>query len=173
MKISRLEEVLAYKNPWISVFFDRVKCANPKITGFTRIVESGGRPGVAILPIRENAFGFIRIFRYPIGCEVLEIPRGFGECDDPRDDARRELVEETGLECQQLIDLGQVHPNSGLLATSVRLFAALGCQKSRLETDGEVSELIWVPRAELQEFSKTIEDCFSLAAILKATQRGL
>ncbi len=46
MQIQRVEEAVVYENPWVTVYFDHVKCDNPKITRYTRIVESNGNPSV-------------------------------------------------------------------------------------------------------------------------------
>jgi len=171
MQIHQRKEMLVYENRWISVYFDHVECDNPDITRYTRIVEADGKPGVAILPIFGESFGFVRVFRYPIGQELLEIPRGFGEEDDPESDARRELFEETGISDCKMVSLGQLYPNSGLLSGQVNLFAAR-CTDESIGTkpiDREVTEFEWIPRDKVEKLIPTdILDPFALVAILRA-----
>jgi len=111
--------------PWLSVYLDELE-GGPGGT-FVRIVESDGRPGVAVLPLRGNQIGRVWVFRPAVSDWCLEIPRGFGESHDPRDDAARELAEETGVRVApaDLVPLGRMQANTGLLASPVHLFLAL------------------------------------------------
>lgn len=177
-EISRIQEVEAYNepnNPWVKVYFDRVRFPNGKEGRFNRIIEGSGQPGVVVLPLSSAGVGLVRQYRYPIGQEVWELPRGFGEGPDPSVDARRELKEETGLEAEELIPLGVVYPNSGILAMEARLFAAR-CQPVTEEPlDDEVSRFRWFRKSELLEKidSGEINDAFTLAAVQRALLRGL
>ncbi|MBI1826296.1 MAG: NUDIX hydrolase [Planctomycetes bacterium] len=179
-KIHRIEEIEAYadeNNPWLKVYFDRVKFPDGRIGRYNRVVEVGGHPGVAVLPLRTASIGLVRQYRYPIDKEVWEIPRGYSESLNTEANARRELAEETGLVALKLVSLGVIYPNSGILASEVRLFAAEAAQSSKdmVRTGDEVSEFRWFPltdvlaRIDLGE----INDAFTLAAILRAQQRGL
>ena len=108
----------------------------------------------------------------------LEIPRGFGESTVPADDALRELREETGIEQAELVDLGSVFPNSGLLALQTHLFAALCTTDSHLsgpqDTD-EIDEFSWVPADQALTWaaSSEITDSYTICALYRALSRGL
>ncbi|MDP2895616.1 MAG: NUDIX hydrolase [bacterium] len=178
--IKRLEELLVYsdqENPWLKLYFDRVEFSDGRVGRYNRIVEAQGKQGVAVLPLAGAHIGLARQFRYPVGKELWEIPRGFAESGRPEEDALRELREETGLNARELVDLGTIHPNSGVLASEVQIFAAI-CDdwaQDRSITDGEVAEFRWLPVERVLSLIKAgdITDAFTLCAVLRAKERGI
>ena len=108
---------------------------------FPHILEPGG---AAVLPLtKDGQAGLIRVERpallkcellgsYPdfvvpgdFGRIVWEAPRGGRDGnEDPRETARRETREETGLRLGELTHVGAASTNSALLATNVDLFLA-------------------------------------------------
>lgn len=163
--------------PWLSVYLDELE-GGPGGT-FVRIVESDGRPGVAVLPLRGNQIGRVWVFRPAVSDWCLEIPRGFGESHDPRDDAARELAEETGVRVApaDLVPLGRMQANTGLLASPVHLFLALVDERSvgGPADLGEVASVEWTPVAELFAATREgrVHDGFTQAALLRAALAGL
>lgn len=181
-RIEMLEEVRAYHdatNPWVTVFFDRVRFPNGREGFYNRIVEVGGRTGVVILPLSAGMVGLVRQYRYPISQGVWEIPRGFGESGIPKQDMLMEMMEETGLEVESFHCLGSMYPNSGLLASSVEIFAVTVKHASsddrQQKEDGEISEFQWVPVQNVLEMvlSGAITDSFTMCAILRAQVHGI
>ena len=179
--LQQMEVVEAYSdplNPWIKLFFDHVRFSDGREGRYNRIVENDGRHGVAILPIHDGRIGLVRQYRYPIDRDVWEIPRGFGETASPETDARRELAEETGIENCDLVSLGTLHPNSGLLTSEIHVFAAMvrdATAGHASRGDKEIEEFRWFPVAKVLEMIETdeITDAFTLAAVLRAGRRGL
>lgn len=124
--------------------------------------------GVAILPVFKNQVGLVRIYRPPFRAWCFEIPHGFtesGETDELA--ARREMLEETGLNAEKLVDLGYIMSDAGLVAGRIHLYLA--------ETSGQVSaqtpeaglrEFRWVPMATFESMlsDSTIQDSFTLSA---------
>jgi ADP-ribose pyrophosphatase len=179
-RIERSEEVLVYsdpENPWVRVYFDRVKWPDGRLGRYNRVVEGQTNAGVAILPIAGRYIGLVRQYRYPVGEEVWEIPRGYCDTDDAKNDALRELEEETGLKAPTLRSLGMVHPNSGVLAATVSLFAAIfaHAHRSHPQSIGEVLEFKWLPTEwVLTEATEgRIKDAFTLSALFRAQRAGL
>lgn len=89
--------------------------------------------GVAILPILDGNLGLLRIYRHPVSSYIWEVPRGFVDAGEKAiTSALRELEEETGLQCgsQDVIDLGTVLPEPGIMAARTRLFAATRCRRT-------------------------------------------
>lgn len=114
--IRRLRARLVHENRFASVYDDDVAFPDGRVGRYMRIVEGGGRPGVAALAACHDRIALVRVFRYPLGEWEWAIPRGFGHGDDPMASARAKLVEELGVEPAALLDLGALTPNSGLLA---------------------------------------------------------
>jgi len=84
--------------------------------------------GVAILPLLNNKVGLIKIFRPAINDYSWEIPHGFIEdVEEVEISAMRELKEETGLVSSNMISLGYITPDSGVLSARLLLFAAINC----------------------------------------------
>jgi len=78
------------------------------------IMESS--PWVNIIPLTSNdEVVMVQQYRHGIRDVTLEIPGGLIEShDSPEEAARRELMEETGYQGEQLISLGAVHPNPAI-----------------------------------------------------------
>lgn len=166
-------------NPFVTLYHDRLVMADGSKRRYNRVVEHGGRPGVVIMPLRGDAIGMVEQYRYPVDAMCLELPRGFGEGGSALYDARRELREETGLapEATAFVDLGEIHPDSGLLAGSVRVFAAHIADDvaARIADVDEVARFRWVPCVAFEHLiaDGVIRDAFTLATAAKARARGL
>jgi len=68
---------------------------------------------------------FVRQFRFGTEDFTLEVPGGM--CDPgetPLAAARRELLEETGFEAQEVVELGWVHPNPAVQTNRCHSFLA-------------------------------------------------
>jgi 8-oxo-dGTP pyrophosphatase MutT (NUDIX family) len=163
---------------WVQVYVDPDESGRGP--GFIRIEERNGAPGVAILPIADGHIGLVTVFRRPPGQVCREIPRGFGgEGGGPRVDALRELREETGIGAHEndLVDLGVVFANSGLLANAVHLFAVSVDRSGHpgFSDTVEVQRFDWVPLVEVYDEIRAgrMEDSFTHVALLRAMARGL
>lgn len=89
--------------------------------------------GVAILPILDGKLGLLRIYRHPVSGYTWEVPRGFVDAGEKAiASALRELEEETGLQCdaQDVVDLGTVLPEPGIMAARTQLFVATRCRRT-------------------------------------------
>jgi len=97
--------------------------------------------GVCVLPLTdEGEVICVRQYRYAHRKYTLEIPAGkleIGEKDDIRAAALRELKEETGAECDELIYLGEMLPSPALLSEVIYMYFARGLKFGEKDLDDD------------------------------------
>jgi ADP-ribose pyrophosphatase len=149
------------------------------LTGEGRVVVRDvirHRGGVAILPVWGEDVTLICQYRAAVGEDVMEIPAGKFEEDEisPQDAARRELLEETGLAAERIVDLGEILPSPGYTDERIKLFAAEGLTEGDRHPDGAEEEASVVSRISLGEALEMIEsgqirDAKTVVALLRWT----
>ncbi|PWR75686.1 NUDIX hydrolase [Methanospirillum stamsii] len=81
---------------------------------------------VVILPREGDNFLLIRQWRAPINQYIFEAPAGtMEEGEDPLYTARRELIEETGMDAKTLIPRGFIYTTPGFADEKLWLFEAI------------------------------------------------
>jgi 8-oxo-dGTP pyrophosphatase MutT (NUDIX family) len=175
IRMTREREV--YGNRFVTVFDDEVVMPGDSPGRYLRIVQSGGRPGVAMLAYSGDRYALVQTYRYPISDWEWGIPRGFAHGDDPSESARAELTEELGAPPADIRLLGTVTPNSGLLADRVHIFhARYDWQVADPLDADEVVNVRWVDLQTLlaEIAAGKIVDAFTLAAVtMAAASRNL
>ena len=79
---------------------------------------------------KENKVVMVRQYRHPVGEVSLETPGGFVDKGEAFDVAmKRELLEETGFEFEQVEYLGKFAANPGILNNYTEMFFATGGKK--------------------------------------------
>ena len=128
---------------------------------------------VTILPV--DALGQVYMVRqYRIGAEqeLLELPAGVMDAgEEPEVSARRELREEIGKDCGELIRLGGFYMAAGYSSEYMHVFLALDLKDSPLEQDkDEFLTTVTAPIAEVLEMAQDgrLADGKSLSALLLA-----
>ena len=128
---------------------------------------------VTILPV--DALGQVYMVRqYRIGAEqeLLELPAGvMDEGEEPEVSARRELREEIGKDCGELIQLGGFFMAAGYSTEYMHVFLALDLKDSPLEQDDdEFLTTVVVPITELMNMASDgrLADGKSLTTLLLA-----
>jgi 8-oxo-dGTP pyrophosphatase MutT (NUDIX family) len=174
--IVRLAEREVFSNRFIQVFDDPVRFADGREGNYLRIVQSGGLPGVAVLPVANDHVGLVRVFRYPTGEWEWGVPRGLAHGGSPERTARQELDEEIGASPCWLTHVGRMTPDSGLLASVVHLYlAGYTVASSKPRDTLEISAIRWVHVQKLlgDVASGQVVDVFTLAALCCASARGM
>jgi len=158
---------------------DPVRFPDGTLGLYNRIVPPpGATPGVVVLPLVGPDHGILLIEHYRHSTREWhwEVVRGFGEPGaSAEDNVARELAEEVSAHPQETIPLGELHPETGLLAERVQLFAARVKSVGELERHEGIRRAIVVSYAEAEDMIREggITDAFTIAALYRARLAGL
>ena len=135
------------------------------------IIEHGG--SVVIVPIdNERNVLFVRQYRHATGGELLELPAGTRDEEEPYEVcAAREIREETGMEAGQLQRVGGFYLAPGYSSEFMVVFLATGLKHNPLPgDDDEFLQVEKIPVKDVAGFFEHSEvpDAKSLAAWLLA-----
>lgn len=132
------------------------------------------RGAVCVIPVTEEGeVILVQQFRYAMDQALWEIPAGkleIGETDRAAA-ARRELEEETGYRCRELIDFGDYYGSPAILSERITMYLALGLEPGESHPDED--EFLRVQKFPLDELCEAvlrgeIPDGKTQAAILRA-----
>ena len=108
---------------------------------------------VNVIPLTpDNQVVMVRQYRHGTRQISLEVPGGLvNPRDTPMDTARKELLEETGYQAEEITLIGTAHPQPAVLNNRQLTFLATNVQKTAaLNLDeGEDIEVILVPLSEI------------------------
>ncbi|MGI5444712.1 NUDIX hydrolase [Streptomyces sp. CA-243310] len=165
-----------YRDRYLTLLRDPVRFPDGREGTYIRSIGTTAEPGCVVLPLLDGEVVLIEHFRHATRSWHWELPRGFGTggLDDPAN-AAKELREEIGAALRELIPLGVLHPDTGLLGDRVLLYAA------RIDGMGEpargegIRSALTVPFAEAEAMvaDGRITDAFTMAALLRARLAGL
>jgi ADP-ribose pyrophosphatase len=124
-RIDRRREVPVFDNDYGTLFDDEVRGPSGQEARYLR--WRWRRPGVIVIPCRGELVGLCRMYRYSIGTESLELPRGAIEPGEALEAAAlRELREETGLVGSLATVVGRIYPETGLIEQAMPVVAVDG-----------------------------------------------
>ncbi len=149
---------------------DYLKTPDGRETKF-EIVEHGG--SVVLVPVDpEGNLLFVRQYRHAAGMDMLELPAGTRDNDEPYEEcAAREIREETGMEAGTLKHVGSFYLAPGYSTEFMRVFLATDLKHNPLEADeDEFLSLEKIPVKEALRMAERgdVPDAKSLAALLMA-----
>jgi ADP-ribose pyrophosphatase len=135
------------------------------------IVEHGG--SVVIIPLdNEGNILFVRQYRHAAGTDLLELPAGTRNGNEPFEEcAAREIREETGMEAGSLKKVGEFYLAPGYSTEFMVVFLATNLKHNPLNADeDEFLELEKIPLRKALSMAERGEmpDAKSLAALLLA-----
>jgi ADP-ribose pyrophosphatase len=135
------------------------------------IIEHGG--SVVVVPVdAEGNLLFVRQYRHAAGTDLLELPAGTRDHDEPFEEcAAREIREETGMEAGRLQKAGEFYLAPGYSTEFMAVFVATELRHNPLEADDD--EFLSVEKIPVGEAIQKAErgeipDAKSLAALLLA-----
>src|SRR5215213_10952605 len=149
---------------------DTLKTPDDRETKWEVVEHSGS---VVILPIDDGGnVLFVRQYRTAVGRDLLELPAGTREENEPFGQcAAREIREETGMEAGKLQRIGEFYLVPGYSTELMAAFLATDLKENPLQADED--EFLQVERIPLKEAVQMAErghirDAKSLAALLLA-----
>lgn len=147
---------------------DQVRLPNGKVTQLD-IVEHVG--AVTLIPIDDhNRILFVRQYRHAAGGQLLELPAGTVEADEPPIGcARREIREETGMAAENLQMVGEFYLAPGYSTEYMYVFLATNLHPAPLPRDqDEFLSLVPLGVEQVYEYIRSgeIKDAKSIAAMM-------
>ncbi len=160
-----------YDGAIIRVYSEEVELPDGKHAHWDVVRHLGA---VCVVPIDgDGNVILVRQYRYPAGRVMLEIPAGKLESKD--DDrllrAKKELKEETGAVCKEMICLGDIYTTPAYVDERITMYLAKGLTFG--ETSLDDGEFLTSLRMPLEDAVKLvcdgkIEDAKTQAALLRA-----
>ena len=116
-------------HPYFSARKDAYKFEDGKIVDPYFVVEMPDSASAMALTT-EGEVILVEQYRHPLGEYLFELPGGFIESNEkPEEGIRRELLEETGYEFDNILFLAKTTANPGVLNNYTFLFLATGGRK--------------------------------------------
>ena len=149
---------------------DYLKTPNGRETRL-EIIEHGG--SVVLIPIDDDGnLLFVRQYRHAAGEDLLELPAGTRDGDEPFEAcAAREIREETGMEAGKLQKIGEFYLAPGYSSEFMVVYLATELKENPLDADDD--EFLQVEKIPLKQAIQMAErgdvpDAKSLASFLLA-----
>jgi 8-oxo-dGTP pyrophosphatase MutT (NUDIX family) len=158
-----------YRGRVVTVNVETVALPNGKVADYEVIHHPGGAAVVAI--DAGNRVCLLRQYRPAVRDWVWELPAGRLEPGEPpMETARRELVEEAGLEAGRWRELGSILSSPGVFAEVLHLYLAEDLiEVPDHREDYEVFEVHWMdfPEALRRALDGRLRDAKTLVALFR------
>jgi len=149
---------------------DHLKTPDGRETKY-EIIEHGG--SVIVMPLDgDGNLLFVRQYRHAAGMDLLELPAGTRDGDEPYEVcAAREIREETGMEAGTLEKVGEFYLAPGYSTEFMVVYLATDLEHNPLQADDdEFLQVEKIPLTNAIEMAERgeIPDAKSLAALMLA-----
>lgn len=147
-KHETLERKVVFEGKVVRLYLDRVRLPDG-VEAEREVVLHRGAVGMVALDGDGGVF-LVRQYRHAPGRELLEIPAGkLAEKEEPRQCARRELMEEIGYDAGELTELVSFYTSPGFSDERLYLYLARDLRPAQAEADEEeFLEVAYMPLAE-------------------------
>ena len=169
-----LNSTEVYSNPWISVSHREV--LNPKGGEGIYGVVSFKNLAIGVVPVDEELNTYlVGQYRYTLNQYSWEIPEGGSPVgEEPLEAARRELLEETGLEAEDWSILCPIQTSNSVTDEAGFVYMARNLKQGKAEPEDTEELTVWkLPLAEAIAMVERgeIPDSISIAGLLMAGRR--
>ena len=145
---------LVFDSNIISVYEEKIRTEREK-----RVIALESPDWVNIIPVtKNNQVVFVKQFRFGSKSDTLEIPGGMiDDHEAPNVAAGRELFEETGYVCEEIIELGNISPNPALFNNRVFTFIGEGSylKDANIKNQDEINEVELIDLSDVPKLFKT------------------
>lgn len=168
----KLSSETVYEGPIFTITHDTVELENGA-SSIRDVLHHNG--GVCVIPITDdNEIYLVKQFRYPFAAVTREVPAGkLEKGEDHAECGRRELLEETGCTCSELVYLGEMLPTPAYDSEITHLYLAKGLSYEKQQLDpGEFLDVEKIPLTEAIQLvmDGKIRDGKTQIVILKAAR---
>ena len=164
-----LDSVYLQRSPWRSLRLDRVRLHTGQEISYSYAETP---EAVFVVPLTtDGQIVLLRQYRYPLRSWVWEVPAGAVGDETPDASARRELAEEIGGHCGELVPLGPFYSSPAHLTSKNYAFLALDVEPGVQSLEAtELLEIFLLDPADAFARARTgdITDGQSALALLKA-----
>lgn len=131
---TQLRSKITYRNPWISIQEDQVIRPDGKRSIYSFLRKP---PGLFIVAFDGKGVYLLTQYRYPLRRPILEIPAGVMQGNNPLQNAKRELLEETGIRAKRWTRLGKHFDAPGHESTYIITYLAEGLDETSVHSRGQ------------------------------------
>lgn len=132
----RLSSKKVYDGVLLHVYSDEVQLPDET----TSVREWIKHPGAsAVVPVFEDGtVMLLKQFRYPPKQTFIEVPAGkIDPGEDSKTTAERELLEESGIRCEHLVEAGSFYPSVGYADEIIFVYVAWGLSLESKNVDDD------------------------------------
>lgn len=130
-----------YANAWMRVREDSVvrPDGRPGVYGVVELAH----PSVFVVALTDDdEVVLLDLYRYTTRDWSTEVPAGSTDGEDALVAARRELIEETGLEAEEWVEVGRLSALNGIAAAPEHIYLARGLRPAADATATQAAEAI-------------------------------
>lgn len=171
MMPERLASRTIYESDWISLYADKVKMPDGSIIDSYHRLHFPHESVCVVICNDKDEILMIQSKRYITGRLEWEIPAGsIEDGESPEEAARRECMEETGCELEELVYLCSENPNNGMSDLLVHIYGAKVKTEEKVFDENEVNCKKWMKKDDIMHMlkNKEIHCGVSMLALLYA-----
>jgi len=165
-KIKKTSSKKIFKSKWFDIFHDKIILPDKKKGDYYYIYTLGS---VMIIPItQDNKIILTKQYRYLTGKNSIEIPGGGMKTRNSKNEAKKELEEETGYKAKNWKKVGEFYPFNGIASEKCHAYIAKDLIKTKQNLDDtEFIEVLKKPIKQVYEMieKNEIKDGMTLAAL--------